>query len=350
MVKPDVTVFGAGIFGLSVAYSCAKRGAKVRIIDKRGVAAGSSGGVVGALAPHTPENWNQKKAFQFDALLAAQAHWAEVARIGGLSSGYGRTGRIQPVLDEHGLELASQRAVQSRELWRGQAEWAVKATTDLDGWTPQTPTGFVIHDTLSARIHPRRSCEALAAALVVLKAEIVIGEGASAEGKVVWATGYEGLVEISEQLDQRIGNGVKGQAMLLALDRSGKPHLFSDGIYVVPHADGTVGVGSTSERDFDDPTATDGELDKLLGRAIAICPQLADARVLTRWAGVRPRAMSRAPMLGKHPVRDSDFIANGGFKIGFAMGPKAGEMMADLVLEGHDAIPDEFRVEASLTG
>jgi len=77
-------------------------------------------------------------------------------------------------------------------------------------------------------------------------------------------------------------------------------------------------------------------------------PMLAGAAVVERWAGVRPRAASRAPMLGAWPGRAGEFVANGGFKIGFGMAPKVAEVMADLVLEGRDAIPDGFRVEASL--
>ena len=42
MATVDVTVRGAGIFGLSVAWACAQRGAKVQVIDPGGVAAGAS--------------------------------------------------------------------------------------------------------------------------------------------------------------------------------------------------------------------------------------------------------------------------------------------------------------------
>src|SRR6056297_2763886 len=66
MAMADVTIYGAGIFGLSVAWSCVRRGAAVRVIDPYGPGAGSSGGLVGALAPHVPEQWNDKKAFQLD--------------------------------------------------------------------------------------------------------------------------------------------------------------------------------------------------------------------------------------------------------------------------------------------
>ena len=77
-------------------------------------------------------------------------------------------------------------------------------------------------------------------------------------------------------------------------------------------------------------------------------PILHGAPVVARWAGVRPRAKSRAPMLGAHPLHPGQFIANGGFKIGFGMAPKVAQVMADLVLEGRCAIPDGFRPEASL--
>jgi glycine/D-amino acid oxidase-like deaminating enzyme len=132
------------------------------------------------------------------------------------------------------------------------------------------------------------------------------------------------------------------------LDQPTAPQLFADAVHVVPHADGTVAIGSTSEREFADPISTDAQLDDVLARAYAAVPALQGAEVIERWAGVRPRAKSRAPMLGHHPTRGGEFIANGGFKIGFGMGPKAGEVMADLVLDNKDTIPEAFRPEAAL--
>ena len=68
----DVTVIGGGVFGLSVAYACASRGATVRLYERKAIGSGASGGLVGALAPHVPENWNPKKAFQLESLLMAR--------------------------------------------------------------------------------------------------------------------------------------------------------------------------------------------------------------------------------------------------------------------------------------
>lgn len=347
MAMVDVTVMGAGVFGLSVAWACRAQGAAVRVIDPYRPGAGASGGTVGALSPHTPENWNAKKQFQFESLLLAEGFWAGVDAVSGLSSGYGRTGRLQPVSDDAALALARARMVSAATLWRGQAEWRVVAASAHPDWAPLSPCGFLVHDSLSARLHPRRAVESLAAALRRRGVEIVTG-AAEPGGAVVWATGHAGLEALSEDLSALVGVGVKGQSALLALDARGLPQIFADGLHVVPHADGTVGVGSTTERGFADPASTDESLDAVIARAEAAMPVLRHARVIERWAGVRPRARSRAPILGPWPGRPGHFVANGGFKIGFGMAPKVAEVMADLVLEGRDAIPDGFRVEDNL--
>ncbi len=125
MARVDLTVRGAGIFGLSIAWACVQRGARVRVVDTTGIGAGSSGGIVGAMAPHVPEQWNPKKAFQLDSLLMAQGWWAAVEAASGLSSGYARTGRLQPLADAAAVDLARARGLSAAVLWRGLAEWSV---------------------------------------------------------------------------------------------------------------------------------------------------------------------------------------------------------------------------------
>ncbi|MCA0939741.1 FAD-binding oxidoreductase [Salipiger pacificus] len=342
----DVTVRGAGIFGLSIAWACALRGATVQVVDPYGAGAGSSGGQVGALAPHVPENWNPKKAFQLDSLLMAGEFWAGVEAAGGVSSGYGRLGRLQPLADGKAVELARGREVTARALWGDNAVWEVIPAAEAGPWAPVSPAGLLVRDTLTARMNPRRACAALVAALAARGIEVQ--PEAEDAGQVLWATGWRGLNVLSEALGKSVGTGVKGQSVSLRFDAGEVPQIYAEGLHVVPHADGTVAIGSTSERDFDDPAGTDDQCDELIARAVLAVPALQGAEVIERWAGVRPRARSRAPMLGAWPGREGHFIANGGFKIGFGMGPKVAQVMADLMLDGRDAIPEGFRVEDSL--
>lgn len=341
----DVTIMGAGVFGLTVALACADRGARVRVIEKRAPGAGSSGGIVGALAPHVPENWNPKKAMQFDALRMAERYWADVAARGGVDPGYARTGRVQP-LAENAVDLARAREASARDLWQGFADWRVLPVVEAPGLAVAAPSGYVIHDTLTARLHPRRAGQALVAALAAQGVTVEQGEQPRG-GTVIWATGYEGLADLSRDLGQPIGAGVKGQSLLLAHAAPDMPQVFADGLHIVPHADGTIAIGSTSERDFDAPDTTDAQCDALHARAIDACPELATAPVVARWAGVRPRAKSRAPLMGAWPGRAGHFVFNGGFKIGFAMAPELAQIMALMVLEGEARVPEGFGFDAA---
>lgn len=340
----DVTIRGGGVFGLAIGWECLRRGARVRLIEARAIGAGASGGIVGALAPHVPESWNAKKAFQLEALLMAAPFWAAVEAAGGGTCGYARTGRLQAV-PSGGEALARERGVSADRLWQGKATWRVEPAKG--GWEPASPGGLLIADSLSARIHPARACAALAAALVDGGGDLVVGEGVE-QGRVIWATGAEGLAQLSAAFAMPLGSGEKGQALALRFDAGHLPQIQGDGVHVVPHDDGTVAIGSTSERTYGSPTGTDHLLDELHRRAVALVPLLADAPVVARWAGVRPRAATRAPLLGEWPGRPGHFIANGGFKIGFGIAPMVAQVMADLVLEGRDLIPEGFRVSDAL--
>lgn len=352
MARDRITVVGAGGFGLACAFALARRGAAVRVVERAHPGAGSSGGHVGALAPHVPEQWNDKKQFQLDSLLMAGAFWADVARIGGADPGYARLGRVQPLADQPAIDRAQERTAGAADLWQGQAEWRVIRGCDLTGLRIASPSDHYVFDTLTARVSPRAAGRALVAALAALGVEVVIEPDhpevpQPGMGTTLWATGAAGLAALSRQVGHSVGTGIKGQSALLAHDARQSPQVFADGLHIVPHADGTVAIGSTTERDFND-LQPDGQLEALIAQARITCPELAQAAVIDRWAGARPRAKSRAPMLGEWPAAPGHFIANGGFKIGFGMAPKVAEVMADLLLEGRDAIPDGFRVDANL--
>ena len=355
--KYDVAVVGGGIFGLASAWCCTRLGLRVALFDKGRVGGAASGGIVGAMAPHVPEQWNPKKQFQFEALSSAEAFWSEVDAASGLASGFGRIGRLVPVTDERGLELALSRVQGAEELWGGRFDWRhLPGGHDLIA--PEAAPFGVVHDTLSGRIYPAQACASLHAALIAVGVEIFenhavneIGPGefsgswGSAQAdRIILASGVEGFAMIERWTGRRAGSGVKGQAALLACDLGSAPQIYADGIYIVPHANGRVAIGSTSENTYDDPAATDGQVDEILDRARAICPALAAAPVQQRWAGLRPKARKRDPMLGPVPGRDGVLAAMGAFKIGFGIAHKVGGVLADYASGVPVDLPDSFTV------
>lgn len=341
-----MTVRGGGIFGLCAAYALARRGLRVRLIETRRIGACASGGIVGALTPHVPEGWNDKKAFQLAALLMAPDWWAGVTAASGQPSGYARIGRLQPLADEAALTLARLREAGARALWQGQADWRVEPALPGE-WQPHSPSGLMVRDTLSARITPHLALAALEGALRALGGEVILGQ-AEDRGAVLWATGTEGLADLQAQTGKALAGAVKGQAALLRLDApAGQPQIFAAGLHIVPHG-GSVAIGSTSEHHWTDPHTTDDALDALIARAREVLPALAEAPVIQRWAGLRPRAASRAPLAGAWPQRPGHYIMNGGFKIGFAVAPLLAERMADLIETGAADLPAAFSPQTLL--
>ncbi len=344
----SITVIGAGIAGLSAGWEIARRGHAVRVIEAEATAAGSSGGTVGALAPHAPDSWNPKKQIQLDSLLAAADFWDEVAQTGGTDPGYARTGRVQAVAAAD-LDKLRARIEGARQNWRGAARMWLTQERPGGPLVPESPDGWWLLDDLTARLSARNACAALGAAITARGGEIVTGQRAGIGeigGTAIWATGVAGLEMLGRDLDRNIGQGVKGQSAALRFPAPDAPQVYADGLHIVPHANGEVGIGSTSENSYDH-TGIDARLEAVIARARALCPALADAPVTARWAGIRPRARSRAPLLGGWPGRPGQFVLNGGFKIGFGMAPVLARIMADLVLEGRDAIPESFRLQGS---
>jgi glycine oxidase len=352
----DVLVVGAGIFGLACARACLARGLSVIVADRDGPGAGASGGLVGALSPHPPERWNRKKAFQREALQTAEAWWQAVARDGGTDPGFGRCGRLIPLATPAALDLARARAEGALRHWTG-ARWTLVPPDHLPDWLDPAAAHFgAVWETLSARLHPRRAVAALAAAVTARGGAIRTGWQAEevAEGcvrfdrgtltarTVVLAAGTGTFPLIATLTGRALGQGVKGQAALLAADASDRPMIYTDGLYIVPHSDGTVAVGSTSETAFADPRATDARLDALIDRARRISPALCDAPVLERWAGLRPRAPRPDPMLGPLPGHPHVLAATGGFKTGFGLAPAVGAAIAAKAMGETPALPPGF--------
>jgi glycine oxidase len=319
---------------------------------------GASGSPVGAMSPHLPANWAPKKEFQLAALLSAKAHWHEVAMTGGSDPGYARIGRLIPLADAAARHRAEAQAEAAAECWPGEMGWTLHSRTPDEGWIASAAAAHgVAFEPLSARIHPRRAVDALAAA--VTGRGVALAPGIAVLGiedgavrtcnrrfeavHVVLAAGLGGFDLVKDATGHPGGRGVKGQAAVLGTGGPvGNPAIFAQGIYVVPHADGTVAVGSTSEDAWDDATATDGLLNDLMLRAQALCPRLAGARLLERWAGLRPRAPRPDPMVGPLPGFDRVFLATGAFKIGFGIAHAVGAAVADLVTGRDPMLPSGF--------
>jgi glycine/D-amino acid oxidase-like deaminating enzyme len=369
-MRYDLAVVGGGIFGLSVARKAAQSGLSVVLIEKDRIGAGASGGVLGALMPHMPARWNDKKAFQFAALTSLEAHVRALEAETGEQTGYRRCGRVMPITSEDRLIHQRLRAEESVKRWNsGETGFVYKlddANTHATWLAPDLAPYGVVYETLSARVAPQAYLNALAASLSNTfgdKAEIRTGSGFAsydeASGtvrlengdtlvaeKLVLASGHDTFGQIAALTGEEIGSGEKGQALLI--EGSGleaMPAVYCDGLYVVPHDDHTVAVGSTADRAFEDAAPDAAKAEELADRARAFCPALARRKVIGSWAGIRPRCHKRDPLLGLLPGKKRTYAATGGYKISFGIGHLAAEaLVAEIAgTEAAVPLPESFR-------
>lgn len=366
MTAYDIVVVGGGIFGLSVANAALSQGLKVALLEKNTIASGASRGLVGALMPHVPSQWNDKKQFQLDALIELSGIVDALEDATGLSVGYSRSGRLIPLYTEHKLQHALSRVEESKQRWRSEETgftFSVVTETPFSDWLTleAAPLG-IIWDTLAARANPRLVSAALKAYLeprisIMEHTEylgfdektgaVSLGSGETLSAKnVVLSAGYEGFDTLSEIAGKPMGMGVKGQSLLLEYkaDRP-LPVIYDDGIYVVSHDNGYVAIGSTSEQEWETKEPVEADIQAMLKKAIAFCPSLKDAPIVDRWAGIRPKCKKRDPLVGRIPGFENTWVATGGFKISYAISHRIAACLMQEMLDQERSIhlPESFK-------
>lgn len=340
-----LVIVGGGIMGLWAAYWAEKAGIDTLLLDGAPLGNGASNGLLGALMAYMPDQWDEKKQFQFESLVELEHCIAVLEEETGRTSGYRRSGRVMPVRSERHLETALIRSQQAKTNWRlgeRQFRWDVSDLPPVSDW-PRHGDGVLayVHEDFAAHIFPRSFVGLLSTFLRTAR-HVRIDETARVcgidpadrtlrladgrtigFGKVIVAAGV-GAFSLLQPLwvpeGKPLGRPVKGQGALLAADCDpALPIMFDDGLYVIAHEGGRVAIGSTSEDAFSSEHETDDRLEALIAAARLAVPELADAPVIERWAGLRPRGVHREPMIG-HIDDCADVIAlGGGFKTSFGI-------------------------------
>lgn len=373
--RVGLLIVGGGIMGLWAAVHAERRGIDTLLVDSGRIGHGASGGLLGSLMAHMPDRWSDKKQFQFEALVSLEEAIRTLESQTGIASGYRRTGRLIPLPKEHLRTIAAGHSKDADTNWRAgdrRFGWNVLESSPFGADWPaeETAAAGLVLDTLAARVFPR-SMSALLLGYLKTAKRVRIIEGADvrsidsrhataslasgrqiAFGHCIVAAGYRSfamLEALGDPLGAALGQPVKGQAALLKADIDPSwPLLYLDGLYVVPHEGGHVAIGSTSENRFADPHGTDDQLDDLIARARLLAPGLSNAEVIERWAGLRPKAIDRDPMVGPHPDHGRVIALTGGFKVSFGIAHRLAEAAIAAIDGEMPALPASFHLASHL--
>ena len=139
---------------------------------------------------------------------------------------------------------------------------------------------------------------------------------------------------------------VKGQMLAVVMPRRDllRHVVRSPEVYLVPRGDGRIVIGSTLEEAGYDKRTDPDTIHRLYRAALALLPELSEARILEDWAGLRPATPDGLPILGATST-SGYYVATGHFRDGILLTPVTARAMSQLICEGkteYDLAPFSF--------
>ena len=137
---------------------------------------------------------------------------------------------------------------------------------------------------------------------------------------------------------------VKGQVMSLrALGKRPRQVVWSGECYLVPRPDGEIVLGATEEEGNYDARPTLAGVNRLTEAALEVVPAAGGFVVDRVWAGLRPAAPDRHPIVGWAPGVEGLMIATAHYRNGVLLGPLTGRRVAEQIAKKGAASPEFAR-------
>jgi D-amino-acid dehydrogenase len=353
-------VVGAGVFGASTAYHLARAGAEVVIVDAahEGRATAAGAGIVSPWSTRAddPDGYRLASggARYYPDLLS------QLAEDGEHDTGYRRVGALSVTADA--AELARmERLIRGRHAVAPEAgEVSVLSPQAARELFPPLRDDFsAVHVSGAARVDGRKLAAALLRAAAKHRAVRRDGLASLPTADRVTGVRIDGETIAADAVIVTAGAWAPQLLQPLGIRLAVEPqrgqivHLHLPGVetgpwpVVLPLSDhylltfdgGRVVVGATRETGsgFDYRVTAAGQA-KVLRDALAIAPGLGTATIIETRIGFRPMPPGTKPILGLVPGRPGLAIGNGLGPSGLTIGPYAGKLLAQLVLQGRAEI------------
>ncbi len=353
-ITADIAIVGAGIVGCSTALELVRRGKRVVVLER---------GMIGVEASSRNAGGVRQQGREFAEIPLAKlavSLWEKLDDSLRRETGYRQCGHVYVAESEAELELLATRRSQERQLGlHTELIDAQELRRLAPGINPALPGAkFCPTDGMA---DPARATSAIAAAAEEEGATIlchtpVTGIG-QANGRVTHVEAGATRVEAPVVLDaagpwapyiaQMAGVYLPIFPSRLASVRT-KPMPLLTNVFVqtyaydfggVQYADMSVRFGSGADKanldrfTFDRKFYPEREL-TISQRAQYIFPALSGAELSGGWAGTRECTPDMMPIMGPVGGPDGFFVAAGFSGHGFCIGPAAGKLMAEWMVDG----------------
>jgi sarcosine oxidase subunit beta len=364
-IGTGVVIVGGGIVGCAAAFYLARRGRKVILLEKSvigGEASGRNGGGVRAQCRDRRER---------PLAMASITLWAGLEAELGFDVEYVQGGNIRMATNEERMgmlrremeeELADGLAV---EMWdRDELRRRAPYLSDVFVGAKYCPADGTANPILASRAFGW-AAKRIGATILVQTEAVSIGVQ---HGQVTSVTARDRDGEIlietpwvihaggpwTPQLSRTVGIQVPIEpARSVVAITQRMPFLFKEfisshdlGAYCRQAREGHVHIGGvgTPGKTFDQ-TMPAASVAQLARGAARIVPALQGANILRTWAGTLENTPDKVPIISPVDGIKGYILASGFSGHGFCLGPIAGTLLSELIVDGEPSLPlDKFRL------
>ncbi|HKB99519.1 MAG TPA: glycine oxidase ThiO [Terriglobales bacterium] len=360
----DAIVVGAGIIGLSLAIELNKQGLRVLVVEKGEPGRESSWAAGGMLVDFVLETPPRMREFAAASARMYPEFVHELEDESGLKVDLRSQGTLLFAGEGTGHSPATAQPPQIRSL---QSLYPLPAPLRELEPALRVPNGTVPHLTAlyikERSVDPRHLTAAASAAArhrgvdfshgdQVLAVELADSKVCGVRtGRTRFAAGM--VVNCGGAWAGQIGphpfptRPVKGQMLCVIMpEKELVRHVVrTPEVYLIPRSDGRMLIGATAEEAGFDKRTVPEAIQKLRQAALDLVPNLANARILEAWAGLRPGTPDGLPILGTTPT-PGYFVATGHFRDGILLAPATARVMGQL-MTGQMTTAPESRMDLS---
>jgi glycine/D-amino acid oxidase-like deaminating enzyme len=348
--RPDVLIVGGGIVGAACAYYLSREKLAVEILDSGFVGRGTTAAGMGHLAVMDDSDaefdlcrvscrlWEELSAqmpgyveWTDDGCLWVAADDEEMALLRPKIARYREAGVEVELLDEVALREAEPELrpglpgamfhKQDRVLYQlGATRWLIEEAKRRGAVVREHVEVLSIHDrsvdTTQGRVEADRIVNAAGPWASRLTPELPIEPR---KGHLVITDRYPGFCR-----RQLMEVGYLKSAHELTPE--------SVAFNLQPRATGQMLIGSSRELVGWDTSINRAMLSRMLARAFAFAPRLAELSCIRTWTGIRPATPDKLPYVGRWPATEGLWIAAGHEGLGIMTATGTGRLLTDLIL------------------
>ena len=375
--KAEVVVIGGGVIGSSIVYHLAEKGLKVVLLEKNGIASGTSSACEGLVLLQS-----KKPGVHLKLALESAKKFYNLKNELNYDIEYRNNGGM--VVIENNEELKAMKIFVEKQKSIGLEVYLL----DKDKAIEKEPA--LSHDILGSTFSPLdaqvnqiylsyafiNSAKNLGAKIYThtevtgiklesnkirliettkgeIETEIVINAAGVYSPEIGRMVNLDipikprrGQLLVTESVP-KILNGVLISAKYIAAKfNPSLAEIEGEGISIEQTASGNLLIGSTREFVGMNKNTTLEGINSIAKHIIMLFPQLKEINIIRTFAGFRPYTSDGLPILGKVKEIEGFIMAAGHEGDGIALSPITGDLIAELVVEGKTSIPlDEFKLE-----